>query len=115
MCACTCRDAQADGGGDPAPSGDTGSSRPEAPPIRREALCSALGTGTVCFRVFPEVTAVEAASPSAVTPCRAPRPEGDWSPSLLAPGLHHSVNKTFSLIPARCCVVRFDYPWDTFQ
>ena len=65
--------------GDPAPIGDTGSSHPEPPPARTEALCSLLGTETVCFRVAPEVTAVEVASPSAVTPCRVPRLEGDWS------------------------------------
>ncbi len=33
--------------------------------------------------------------------------------SLLASGLHHSINKSFSLITTRCCETRVGYPWDT--
>ncbi len=65
---------------DPAPWGETGPSLPEPPSAETAALASALGTETVGFRVAPEVVAMEAASPSAVTPLRAPRLEGDWSP-----------------------------------
>ncbi len=64
----------------PAPWGETGPSLPESPPVGTAALVSALDTETVGFRVAPEVTAMEAASPSAVTPLRVPRLEGDWSP-----------------------------------
>ena len=84
------------------PSGDTGPSRGEPPPVRMAALCSVLGTETAGFRVAPEVTVVEAASPSAVMPCRARLACG-----LLASGLHHSVNKIFSLMTAQCCEARF--------
>ncbi len=62
------------------PTGDTGPSRPEPPPAETAVLCSALGTETACFRVFPEDTVVATASYSTVTPRRAPRPGGDWSP-----------------------------------
>ena len=54
--------------GDPAPSGDSGSSHPEPPLASTAVLCSLLGTEIACFRVFPEDAVVEAASPSAVTP-----------------------------------------------
>ncbi len=65
---------------DPAPSGGTGPSLPELLPVRTATLGSVLGTETAGFRVAPEVTAVEAASPSAVTPRGAPQLGEDWSP-----------------------------------
>ncbi len=65
---------------DPAPGGETELSLPAVLPTKTAALGSVLGTEAAGFRVTPEVTVMEAASPSAVTPLRAPRLEGDWSP-----------------------------------